>query len=224
MEQEYEELEQPAPRHECACGRHFKNAGALVTHKKHCAHIRQGDQLVQDFFAEVATDPPAASSAPIVTNGAADFATVTTQVFVRKLPNYGNLPNLTRATPGSAGYDLHAAIEQRRCIGVGERLPIPTGISVEIPPSLVIQVVPRSGLALKQGITVLNTPGTIDSDYRGELTVILINHSSTKFWVEPAMRIAQMLFVPVVTPDVVYVDALSPTSRGTGGFGSSGSF
>lgn len=99
---------------------------------------------------------------------------------------------------------------------------IPTGLRVEIPDGYEIQVRPRSGLALKNGITVLNTPGTIDADYRGEIGVILINHSLIDFTVTPGMRIAQMVLAPYYQADFVRADALSSTARGSGGFGHTG--
>lgn len=99
---------------------------------------------------------------------------------------------------------------------------IKTGLAAEIPIGTELQIRPRSGLALKQSVTVLNSPGTIDANYRGEIGVILINHSDTVFEVKAGMRIAQMVMVPVMHLDITVVDKVSDTSRGTGGFGSTG--
>ena len=131
-----------------------------------------------------------------------------------------DLPLPSRASSGSAGYDLTAARAQ--VLEPGERQLIPTGLFLEIPPGWEGQVRPRSGLALRFGVTVLNSPGTIDSDYRGEVGVILINHGDSPFTVEKGSRIAQLVFAPVA--DVTWEEAaeLAPTSRGSGGFGSTG--
>lgn len=122
----------------------------------------------------------------------------------------------------AAGADVHAFITQDILLQPGQRALIPTGLRFAIPEGFEIQVRPRSGLALKQGITVLNTPGTIDSDYRGELGVILINLSSEPFIVAPAMRIAQIILAPVYQAHFVYEETLSVTARGAGGFGHTG--
>ncbi len=128
------------------------------------------------------------------------------------------------ATEGSAGIDLFACIETQICLNrMGEREVIPTGIHIELPLYWEGQVRPRSGLAAKGGITVTNSPGTIDSDYRGEIKVILHNTSTKKFWVRPGDRIAQLVIKPVWLPVIEYVDELSDTDRGEGGFGSTGS-
>lgn len=132
--------------------------------------------------------------------------------------------DLKPATEGSAGIDLFACIEEQICLNrMGEREVIPTGIHIELPLYWEGQVRPRSGLAAKSGITVTNSPGTIDSDYRGEIKVILHNTSSRKFWVRPGDRIAQLVIKPVWLPVIEYVDDLSDTDRGEGGFGSTGS-
>jgi len=128
----------------------------------------------------------------------------------------------TYGTPGAAGADVRARLEQPVVIAPGKRAMIPTGIRLEIPPGYEIQVRPRSGLAAKNGITVLNTPGTIDSDYRGEVAVILINLGDETFTVTPGMRIAQIVFAPVVQAEFVRQDALAATERGAGGFGHTG--
>lgn len=126
------------------------------------------------------------------------------------------------ATLGAAGADIRACITGPVVIKPGERALIPTGLFFEIPEGYEIQVRPRSGLALKHGITCLNSPGTIDSDYRGEIGVILINTGKEDFTVENNDRIAQIVLSPVVRADFIPAGNLSETERGTGGFGSTG--
>ena len=122
----------------------------------------------------------------------------------------------------SAGMDVRAELEKPIVLNPGSSNLIPTGLYVEIPPGYEIQVRPRSGLAFKRGITVLNAPGTIDADYRGELGVILINTSSESQKIEPGERIAQLVISPVYQIEWVEVDELGETERGSGGFGSTG--
>jgi len=142
---------------------------------------------------------------------------------VKKLGHYGDLPNLKAATIGSAGVDLYAAVYEPVCLNnMGAREIIPTGVSIALPVGYEAQIRPRSGLAANHGLTVLNTPGTIDSDYRGEIKIILINLSTKKFFVERGMRIAQMIVKPVLLPTLEYVDELDDTERGEGHFGSTG--
>ncbi len=131
-----------------------------------------------------------------------------------KLPFY--------ATEGSVGADLHAYIDAPIELKPMERYMVPTGIFIELPPGYEAQIRPRSGLAAKHGITTLNTPGTIDWDYRGEIKVILINLGQENFVIEPGMRIAQMVIAPVTRGVFVVADKLSDTHRGEGGFGHSG--
>lgn len=131
------------------------------------------------------------------------------------------------ATPGSAGVDLQAAIENPikiapRGLGTQNWELIPTGLSIQLPAGFEAQIRPRSGLALKKGITVLNSPGTVDEDYRGPVGVILINHSNEYFTVNPLDKIAQMIIAPVVQVGFKVVDELSETERGAGGFGHTG--
>jgi dUTP pyrophosphatase len=126
------------------------------------------------------------------------------------------------ATEGSAGVDIVAAIQEPISIGPGERILVPSGFKLEIPVEYEVQIRPRSGLAIKHGITVLNSPGTIDSDYRGEIGIILINHSKNKFIVNPKDRIAQMVICKVTKMNLVKVSLLNNTERGSGGFGSTG--
>jgi dUTP pyrophosphatase len=125
-------------------------------------------------------------------------------------------------TSGSAGLDLCAALPEALRLGPGERRLIPTGLILEIPEGYEGQVRPRSGLALKYGITVVNSPGTIDADFRGEVGVVLINHGSEPYVVEPLSRIAQLVIARVEQVELELVDALSETSRGAGGYGSTG--
>lgn len=126
------------------------------------------------------------------------------------------------ATPRAAGADLKAHIPGYISVAPGERVLIPTGLRMEIPPGWEAQVRPRSGLALKTGITVLNSPGTIDSDYRGELKVVLINLGSEKAGISPGERIAQLVIAPAARAVFERREELSPTDRGSGGFGSTG--
>ena len=131
-----------------------------------------------------------------------------------KIPEY--------KTPGSAGCDICAYIENDVVIAPGKRAMIPTGLFTEIPEGYEIQVRPRSGLAAKNGVTVLNTPGTIDSDYRGEICVILINLGDESFTVHNGDRIAQLIVAPVTQGVFVKADSLNESERGAGGFGSTG--
>ncbi|WP_461831461.1 dUTP diphosphatase [Aquifex sp.] len=141
---------------------------------------------------------------------------------VKKLPHARDLPLPSYATPHSSGLDLRAAIDKPVKIKPFERVVIPTGLIIEIPEGFEGQVRPRSGLALKKGLTVLNAPGTIDADYRGEVKVILINLGSEEVVIERGERIAQLVIAPVQRVDVVEVEEVSPTERGEGGFGSTG--
>lgn len=126
------------------------------------------------------------------------------------------------ATEGAAGADVYAHVTEPVTIPVGKRALVPTGIRMEIPLGYEIQVRPRSGLALNHGITVLNTPGTIDADYRGEVKILLINQGQEDFIVQPKMKIAQLVLAPVYQARFVIEDALSTTNRGAGGFGHTG--
>jgi dUTP diphosphatase len=141
------------------------------------------------------------------------------QLKVKRLNPSAVLPSYARA--GDAGLDLFAV--KAMTIGPGASALVPTGIAIELPPGTEGQVRPRSGLALKHAITVLNTPGTVDEGYRGEVGVILINHGSSSFAVEAGMKIAQLVVSSRVQVDVLEVAELSDTQRGAGGFGSTGS-
>ena len=142
------------------------------------------------------------------------------KVLVKKLDPKVQLPSYK--TKGSSGMDLMAFIKDPIKIAPNTSAIIPTGISVAIPNDVEIQIRPRSGLAAKSSISVLNTPGTIDSDYRGELKIILFNHSKEEFVVRNNDRIAQMVLMPVLKIDFEEVDNLPDTLRGSGGFGSTG--
>ncbi len=140
---------------------------------------------------------------------------------VKTLPHFkGELPRYE--TAHASGLDVRAAISETMLIPPLSRAMIPTGLSVEIPPGFEIQVRPRSGLAVKQGVTVLNTPGTVDADYRGEVKIIVINLGSEVVEVKDQDRIAQFVLCPVVQADLIVVEELSMTVRGAGGFGSTG--
>jgi dUTP pyrophosphatase len=144
------------------------------------------------------------------------------KVLIKKLPHAGDLPLPRYATPGSAGLDLLAAIEAEIELAPGARLAVPCGIAIELPQGAEAQVRPRSGQALNHGITCLNAPGTIDSDYRGEVKAILINHGDKPFRISRGMKIAQMVIATYEQAVLVESDSLSDTARGAGGFGSTG--
>lgn len=131
-----------------------------------------------------------------------------------------NLP--TYATEQSAGMDLSAALEEAIELAPGERALVPTGLSIALPPGFEAQIRPRSGLAIKHGVTVLNTPGTVDADYRGEIKVILANLGTEPFTIERGMRIAQMVIARHASVSWTIEEELEETSRGAGGFGSTG--
>jgi dUTP pyrophosphatase len=141
---------------------------------------------------------------------------------VLRLPHGADLPLPAYATEGAAAFDLLAAVVEPITLAPGKRALVPTGLAFAIPAGFEGQVRPRSGLAAKNGVTVLNAPGTIDADYRGEVQVILINHGDQPFTVERGMRIAQFLLAPVTRAALTPVDSLDETARGAGGFGSTG--
>ena len=142
------------------------------------------------------------------------------KVLIKKLDEKVKLPEYK--TKGSSGLDLTAFIEENILIKPGESALVPTGISIAIPEDTEVQIRPRSGLAAKNNISVLNTPGTIDSDYRGEIKVILFNHGNNDFIINNNDRIAQMILMPILKVDFETVETLPGTIRGTGGFGSTG--
>lgn len=141
---------------------------------------------------------------------------------VVRLPHAADLPLPSYATDGAAGMDLLAAVMSPMVLPPGARMLVPTGLRIAIPPGYELQVRPRSGLALKNGIVLPNSPGTIDEDYRGELGVIVMNAGDAPFTVERGMRIAQAVIAPVVRASWREVAALPDTARGAGGFGSTG--
>lgn len=144
------------------------------------------------------------------------------KVRIKRLPNARDLPLPARASPGSSGCDLRAAIDGEVVLRPGERLLVPTGLVLEIPPGWEGQVRPRSGLALRHGIGIVNAPGTIDSDYRGEVAVILINHGEAPMTLKRGDRIAQLVICRVELVELEETDALAESGRGDGGFGSTG--
>lgn len=147
---------------------------------------------------------------------------MTRDIQVRRLPHADGLPLPSYATDGAAGMDLLAAVAEPVVIAPGARALIPTGLSMALPPDHELQIRPRSGLALRHGVMLPNTPGTIDEDYRGELQVILINLGQESFTVTRGMRIAQAVLAPVVRARWSEVAVLPDTVRSTGGFGSTG--
>ncbi|MBM3549838.1 MAG: dUTP diphosphatase [Alphaproteobacteria bacterium] len=143
-------------------------------------------------------------------------------IAVRRLAHGADLPLPAYATQGSAGLDLLAAVDQPVEIAPGARTLIPTGLAIELPEGYEAQIRPRSGLAMKHGITVLNTPGTVDSDYRGEVSVLLVNLGDRPFRLTRGERIAQMVVAPVTRIVWQEQSSLSDTARGAGGYGSTG--
>jgi dUTP pyrophosphatase len=144
------------------------------------------------------------------------------EIEVVRLPHGRDLPLPSYATELAAGMDLQAAIDAPLALAPGARAMVPTGLSLAIPAGFEAQVRPRSGLAAKHGVTVLNSPGTIDADYRGEVKVILINFGDDTFVIESGMRIAQLIVAPVTRATWRESDRLQETTRGLGGFGSTG--
>jgi len=144
------------------------------------------------------------------------------RIDVTRLPHNADLPLPAYETAHSAGMDLAAAVDAPITLAPGGRAMVPTGLAIALPAGYEAQVRPRSGLAARDGVTVLNTPGTVDADYRGEVKVILINLGDRDFVVERGMRIAQMVIAPVTQAAWNEVAELSETARGAGGFGSTG--
>lgn len=138
------------------------------------------------------------------------------------LPHFGELPLPAYATAGAAGMDIVAAVTEDLVLAPGGRSAVPTGLSMAVPAGHEVQVRPRSGLALRHGVTVANAPGTIDSDYRGEVKILLVNLGDADFTVSRGMRIAQIVLAPVTRADPKLVEELDDTARGSGGFGSTG--
>ena len=144
------------------------------------------------------------------------------KVLVRRLPHAGELPLPQRATPHAAGFDLHAAVEGEIEIAPGERMLVPTGIAIALPAGYEAQIRPRSGLALKHGLTLLNSPGTVDSDYRGEVGVLLVNLGEKAVAISRGDRIAQMVVQRLPDSRLAEAEALPESARGAGGFGHTG--
>jgi len=144
------------------------------------------------------------------------------KVRIKRLPHGKDIELPSYATEHSAGLDLRACVDKPLTLRPGERALIPTGFIIEIPEGYEGQVRPRSGLAVKKGITVLNSPGTIDADYRGEVKVILINLGEEEVTIEKGDRIAQLVIAPVSRVELIEVEEVSTTARGEGGFGSTG--
>lgn len=143
-------------------------------------------------------------------------------VAVKRLPHNADLPLPAYESAAAAGMDLPAAVEQELTLAPGERALVPTGLAIALPDGYEAQVRPRSGLAARNGVTVLNTPGTVDADYRGEVKVILANLGNEDFTIERGMRIAQMVIAPVVQAVLQEAESLPETARGESGFGSTG--
>lgn len=143
---------------------------------------------------------------------------------IKQLPHAEGLPLPSYQTAHAAGLDLCAAnpADAPLVLSPGRHALVPTGLSIALPPNYEAQIRPRSGLAAKFGVTVLNAPGTIDADYRGEIAVLLINHGAEPFTIRRGERIAQMVIAPVVRAELIRVETLSETDRGVGGFGSTG--
>ena len=148
----------------------------------------------------------------------------TVRVEIRQLPHAEGLALPAYQTADAAGLDLLAAVPEEAplILAPGKHVLVPTGLSIALPSGFEAQVRPRSGLAARHGVTVLNSPGTIDADYRGEISVILINHGEAPFTVRRGERIAQMVFAPVAQAKLIQVALLAATDRGSGGFGSTG--
>lgn len=147
---------------------------------------------------------------------------MTISVAIQRLAHAADLPLPRYETEHAAGLDLMACIPADITIAPGKRALVPTGFAIALPAGFEAQVRPRSGLAAKHGVTVLNSPGTIDADYRGEIGVILINHGDTAFTISRGMRVAQMVVAPVAQATLVETAELPATTRGAGGFGSTG--
>ncbi|MCH8558789.1 MAG: dUTP diphosphatase [Balneolia bacterium] len=141
---------------------------------------------------------------------------------IKRLPHSEGLELPGYETISAAGMDLRAAVEDSVVIKAGDRTLIPTGLSIALPVGYEAQIRPRSGLAIKKGITMLNSPGTIDADYRGEVKLIVINHGNEEVEIKRGDRVAQMVIAPVVQARIIEVEELSETERGDGGFGSTG--
>lgn len=143
-------------------------------------------------------------------------------VKIRRIPGRGNLPLPSYMTSHAAGMDIYADVDSDIVLSPGERTLVPTGISIQLPDGYEAQIRPRSGLALRNGVTLVNSPGTIDPDYRGEIGVIIINHGAEPFMIRRGERIAQMVFAPFASAELFETEELAETPRGDGGFGHTG--
>lgn len=143
-------------------------------------------------------------------------------IHICRMPGNDDLPLPKRMSKGASGFDLFAAFKEDVCLNPGARTLVPTGIRIALPDGLEAQVRPRSGLALKYGVTVLNSPGTIDADYRGEIGVVMINFGEEPFVITRGQRIAQLVIQQVVNARWCEVDHLTDTERGSGGYGHTG--
>ena len=141
---------------------------------------------------------------------------------IKRLPELDGLPLPSKMTEHAAGFDLHAGVAEATVLQPGDIRLIPCGFAIALPPGYEAQVRPRSGLSSQHGLTLINSPGTIDADYRGEVQVPLVNHGREPFTVERGMRIAQMLILPVPPSQMIEVAKLDETARGAGGFGHTG--
>ncbi len=139
---------------------------------------------------------------------------------IEQMPHCKQLPQYQ--TEGAAGMDIRAAIDEPLTLGSLERTLVPTGLKIELPHGYEAQIRPRSGMAIKHGISMINTPGTIDEDYRGEVKIAVVNLSKEAYTIEPGERIAQMVIAKVEQPQIIPVVSVSQTARGEGGFGSTG--
>lgn len=144
------------------------------------------------------------------------------KIAFKKMPHAADLTLPSYESAGAAGMDIRAALEKTVHLEPGQRSLIPTGLQMALPHGFEAQIRPRSGLAIKHGISMVNSPGTIDADYRGEVKIILINHGQETFSVSHGDRIAQMIIAPVIQAEIFESDSLSETERGDGGFGSTG--
>ncbi|MGD9677168.1 MAG: dUTP diphosphatase [Vulcanibacillus sp.] len=144
------------------------------------------------------------------------------QIKLKRLSGSEDIPLPERMSSGSSGYDIYAGVTQDIIVPIGKRALVPTGFSLELPQGIEAQIRPRSGLALKHGVTLLNTPGTIDADYRGEVKIIIINLGEEDFIIKRYDRIAQLVFVEIPSVSLNETNEISETNRGIGGFGHTG--
>lgn len=183
---------------------------------------KEESKEITEVSAQIVTSEP--TEVPKNNNSYNNLEQVKPLIAVEKLPHFGDLDLPKYETNQSAGMDLRAAITDGEHIDIlpGRRALIPTGLKIALPNGYEAQIRPRSGLALKNGITCLNSPGTIDADYRGEVGIILVNHGWETFRIKRGDRVAQMIIAPVTQAAWLEVDELDQTDRGEGGFGSTG--